>query len=79
MGLYDQSHSPQYALEKLRIATARASAAQQIAQRNYHQAQAEADEWKRQYPLALTRYYSASSASLWFVFIQNSYIPSRFH
>jgi len=55
MGLYDQIHSPQSALEKLRIATARASAAQQIAQRDYHHAQAEADEWKRKYQLALNK------------------------
>ncbi|NDJ24848.1 hypothetical protein GS682_25025 [Nostoc sp. B(2019)] len=53
MGLSDQNHSVQEALEKLRTAAASASAAQKIAQRDYEQAQAKADEWVRRYQLAL--------------------------
>ena len=53
MGQYDATNSPEYALGKLRTATARAIAAQLIAQRDYDQAQAEADNWERQNQLAL--------------------------
>ncbi len=38
MGLDDQTNSAQHALKKLRAATASASAAQKIAQRDYEQA-----------------------------------------
>ncbi|WP_375510796.1 PspA/IM30 family protein [uncultured Nostoc sp.] len=53
MGLDDQTNSAQHALKKLRTATASASAAQKIAQRDYEQAQTEADKWVRRYQLAL--------------------------
>lgn len=53
MGLYDHTHSPDYALGNLHAATSSAMAAQKIAQRDYDQAQAEADKWERRYQLAL--------------------------
>lgn len=53
MGQYDATNSSDYALGKLHTATAHAIAAQLIAQRDYDQAQAEADNWERQYQLAL--------------------------
>lgn len=53
MGLYDQINSTQVAIRALHQATTGAMAAQKIAQRDYEQAQAEADKWKRRYGLAL--------------------------
>ncbi|MBH8555839.1 PspA/IM30 family protein [Nostocaceae cyanobacterium CENA357] len=53
MALYDPTQPGQNALKNLRAATASVSTAQKIAQRDYAQAQAEADKWSRRYKLAL--------------------------
>ncbi|MEH2027407.1 PspA/IM30 family protein [Nostoc sp.] len=53
MGLYDQNQSSQDALRKLREGASHSRVAQEIAQRDYAKAQAEADKWKQQYQLAL--------------------------
>ncbi|MEH2126464.1 PspA/IM30 family protein [Nostoc sp.] len=53
MGLYDQNQSPQDALRKLREGASHSRVAQEIAQRDYAKAQAEADKWEQEYQLAL--------------------------
>ncbi|AFY41293.1 PspA/IM30 family protein [Nostoc sp. PCC 7107] len=53
MDIYGQNDSRQNALNKLREGTIHASAAQKIAQRDYAQAQAQADKWTARYQLAL--------------------------
>ncbi|WP_392535648.1 PspA/IM30 family protein [Nostoc sp. C117] len=53
MGLYDQNQSSQDALRKLREGASHSRAAQEIAQRDYAKAQAEADKWEQEYELAL--------------------------
>ncbi len=53
MGLYDQNQSSQDALRKLRQGASHSTAAQEIAQRDYAKAQAEADKWEQKYQLAL--------------------------
>ncbi len=66
MGLYDHTHTPEDALGKLRAATVRVIALwtgtwwhciSKNAQRDYEQAQAEADNWERHYQLALKEGY----------------------
>ncbi|MEH2041011.1 PspA/IM30 family protein [Nostoc sp.] len=53
MGLYDQNQSSQDALRKLREGASHSRVAQEIAQRDYAKAQAEADKWEQEYQLAL--------------------------
>ncbi|MBW4563444.1 MAG: hypothetical protein KME32_20325 [Mojavia pulchra JT2-VF2] len=53
MGFYDQNQSSQDALQKLRQGASHSRAAQEIAQRDYAKAQAEADKWEQEYQLAL--------------------------
>ncbi|MCC5649406.1 hypothetical protein LC609_06035 [Nostoc sp. XA013] len=53
MGLYDQNQSSEDALRKLREGASHSRAAQEIAQRDYAKAQAEADKWEQEYQLAL--------------------------
>ncbi|MEH1941545.1 MAG: PspA/IM30 family protein [Nostoc sp.] len=53
MVLYDQNQLSQDALRKLREGTSHSKAAQEIAQRDYAKAQAEADKWEQEYQLAL--------------------------
>ncbi|MBD2440326.1 PspA/IM30 family protein [Nostoc sp. FACHB-110] len=53
MDIYGQNDAAQNALNKLREGTTHASAAQKIAQRDYAQAQAQADKWEARYQLAL--------------------------
>ncbi|MBG1265306.1 PspA/IM30 family protein [Nostoc sp. WHI] len=53
MGLYDQNQSSQDALRKLRQGASHSRAAQEIAQRDYAKAQAEADKWEQEYQLAV--------------------------
>lgn len=53
MVLYNQNQSSQDALRKLREGANHSRAAQQIAQRDYAKAQAEADKWEQEYQLAL--------------------------
>ncbi|MHC5858538.1 PspA/IM30 family protein [Nostoc sp.] len=53
MGLYDQNQSSQDALRKLREGASYSRAAQEIAERDYAKAQAEADKWEQEYQLAL--------------------------
>ncbi|MDZ7954866.1 hypothetical protein [Nostoc sp. DedQUE09] len=52
MGLYDQNQSSQDALRKLREGVSHSRVAQEIAQRDYAKAQAEADKWEQEYQLA---------------------------
>lgn len=52
MVLYDQNQSSQDALRKLRQGASHSRAAQEIAQRDYAKAQAEADKWEQEYQLA---------------------------
>ncbi|MEH2105967.1 PspA/IM30 family protein [Nostoc sp.] len=53
MGLYDQNQLSQDALRKLREGASHSRVAQEIAQRDYAKAQAEADKWEQEYQLAL--------------------------
>ncbi|ODG99725.1 hypothetical protein A4S05_36760 [Nostoc sp. KVJ20] len=53
MGLYDQDQLSQDALRKLREGASQSRVAQEIAQRDYAKAQAEADKWEQEYQLAL--------------------------
>ncbi|MDZ8085015.1 MAG: hypothetical protein RMY16_05360 [Nostoc sp. DedQUE12b] len=53
MGLSDQNQSSQDALRKLREGVSHSRVAQEIAQRDYAKAQAEADKWEQEYQLAL--------------------------
>ncbi|MCC5630284.1 PspA/IM30 family protein [Nostoc sphaeroides CHAB 2801] len=53
MGLYDQNQSSQDALRKLREGASHSRVAQEIAQRDYAKAQAEADKWEQEYQLAV--------------------------
>jgi len=53
MGLYEQNQSSQDALRKLREGASHCRAAQEIAERDYAQAQMEADKWEQRYQLAL--------------------------
>ncbi|MBN3906348.1 MAG: hypothetical protein HWQ35_07250 [Nostoc sp. NMS1] len=53
MGLHDQNQSSQDALRKLREGASHSRVAQEIAQRDYAKAQAEADKWEQEYQLAL--------------------------
>ncbi|MEH2369676.1 PspA/IM30 family protein [Nostoc sp.] len=53
MGLYDQNQLSQDALRKLREGASHSRVAQEIAQRDYAKAQAEADKWEQEYQLAV--------------------------
>ncbi|PHM08320.1 PspA/IM30 family protein [Nostoc sp. 'Peltigera malacea cyanobiont' DB3992] len=53
MGLYDQNQLSQDALRKLREGASHSRIAQEIAQRDYAKAQAEANKWEQEYQLAL--------------------------
>jgi phage shock protein A len=53
MVFYNQNQSSQDALQKLRQGASHSRAAQEIAQRDYAKAQAEADKWEQEYQLAL--------------------------
>ncbi|MBN3958275.1 hypothetical protein [Nostoc sp. NMS8] len=53
MGLYDQNQLSQDALRKLREGASHSRVAQEIAQRDYAKAQAEADKWEQEYQLAM--------------------------
>ncbi|MEH1824239.1 MAG: PspA/IM30 family protein [Nostoc sp.] len=53
MGLYDQNQSSQDALRKLREGASHSRVAQEIAQRDYAKAQAEADKWEQEYQLVV--------------------------
>ncbi|MEH2113096.1 PspA/IM30 family protein [Nostoc sp.] len=53
MGLYDQNQSSQDALRKLRQGASHSRVAQEIAERDYAKAQAEADKWEQEYQLAV--------------------------
>ncbi|MEH1799106.1 MAG: hypothetical protein V7L13_08025 [Nostoc sp.] len=53
MGLYDQNQLSQDALQKLRKGVSHSRIAQEIAQRDYEKAQAEADKWEQEYQLTL--------------------------
>ncbi|MBC6431727.1 hypothetical protein FM036_13365 [Nostoc sp. HG1] len=53
MELYDQNQLSQDALQKLREGASHSRVAQEIAQRDYANAQAAADKWEQEYELAL--------------------------
>lgn len=53
MGLYEQNQSSQDALRKLGEGASHSRVAQEIAQRDYAKARAEADKWEQKYQLAL--------------------------
>ncbi|MBN3882630.1 MAG: hypothetical protein HWQ44_06465 [Nostoc sp. JL34] len=53
MGLYDQNQLSQDALRKLREGASHSRVAQEIAQRDYAKAQAEAEKWEQEYQLAV--------------------------